>query len=235
MASSGAVYQPTTVTYESGNGVSGQGDDNVNSGHNHHQQSGRWSDHPISYLAASVSQAARRPCGFGFDCIPSRNVIPIIYLTSSIACFAIGLTMLINGAIGYSKPPKEDDDEGFYLSVTIIGSFLFILSFLFISLYLKVTHRWCFRSRKDHLEGVGNCQALTVNPSTDLLVTAQYAPVSEVAYQPRCDDTVDTEHEHSKLMQSEKTDITSEDTDRMVESDPRIVLRPLNQHLTEET
>lgn len=59
----------------------------------------------------------------------------------------------------------------------------------------------CFRSGKDHLDTSGG-QALTVNPSTDLLVAAQYAPVSEVAYQPPQEDT-----EQSKLMPQENKDL----------------------------
>jgi hypothetical protein len=43
-------------------------------------------------------------------------------------------------------------------------------------------------------------QILTLNPSTDLLVTAQYAPVSEVSYQP---PAVSEEEETRKLMGSD--------------------------------
>lgn len=93
-------------------------------------------------------------------------------------------------------------------------------------------------------------QALTVNPSTDLLVTAQYAPVSEVVYQP---PTTNEDTEQSKLMPQENKELrwialfskllelifefisSNEDTDRMVERDPRIVLRPLNPPAHEET
>lgn len=76
-------------------------------------------------------------------------------------------------------------------------------------------------------------QALTVNPSTDLLVTAQYAPVSEVVYQPPAANGEETEQ--SKLMPQENKDLNNEDTDRMIERDPRIVLRPLNPPAHEET
>lgn len=43
-------------------------------------------------------------------------------------------------------------------------------------------------------------QILTLNPSTDLLVTAQYAPVSEISYQP---PAVSEEEETRKLMGSD--------------------------------
>lgn len=72
----------------------------------------------------------------------------------------------------------------------------------------------------------GNGQILTLNPSTDLLVTAQYAPVSEVAYQPP--NLVADEEERRKLMGSDNKDC-NEENERMLEPDPRIVLRPLNK------
>lgn len=60
----------------------------------------------------------------------------------------------------------------------------------------------CWRNVKDHL-GTSGGQNLTVNPSTDLLVAAQYAPVSEVAYQPaQQEDT-----EQSKLMPQENKEL----------------------------
>lgn len=64
-------------------------------------------------------------------------------------------------------------------------------------LFLRASRRLCWRNSKDHLD-TATGQALTVNPSTDLLVTAQYAPVSEVVYQPPQEDT-----EQSKLMPQE--------------------------------
>lgn len=70
MSQSSAVYQPTTVTYE----ANGRPD--------------RWQDRPISYLASSVTQAARRPCGL--SCLPSRNLLPVVLITSCVACFSLG-------------------------------------------------------------------------------------------------------------------------------------------------
>ncbi|XP_018573649.1 uncharacterized protein LOC108912754 [Anoplophora glabripennis] len=205
---SGAVYQPTTVTYES-NGTQD-----------------RWQDRPISYLASTVTQTARRPCGL--DCLPSRSILPIILISTCVASFSLGLVMLIHGALGYSENPESNED--FYLVVTIIGAILFALSILLFVFFLRLTRRMCWRNAKDHM-GTSGGQALTVNPSTDLLVAAQYAPVSEVAYQPaQQEDT-----EQSKLMPQENKELTNEDTDRMVESDPRIVLRPLNPPAHEET
>ncbi|CAG9860707.1 unnamed protein product [Phyllotreta striolata] len=204
---SGAVYQPTTITYES-NG-----------------QQERWQDRPISYLA-SVSQGARRPCGM--SCLPSRNVLPLMIVSSCVGCFIIGLVMLIHGAMAYSEPSESPDN--LYLIVTLIGAVLFATSILLFVFFVRLTRRMCWRNTKDHLNTSGG-QALTINPSTDLLVTAQYAPVSEVAYQPaQQEDT-----EQSKLMAPEHKDLTNEDVDRMIERDPRIVLRPLNTPAHEDT
>ncbi|XP_060521512.1 uncharacterized protein LOC132699065 isoform X2 [Cylas formicarius] len=205
---SGAVYQPTTVTYES----NGPRD--------------RWQDRPISYLASTVSQTARRPCGI--SCLPSRNVLPLVLITSCVACFCLGLVMLIQGALGYSETPENKED--LYLIITIFGALFFALSILLFMFFLRLTRRMCWRNVKDHI-GASGSQALTVNPSTDLLVAAQYAPVSEVAYEPaKAEDT-----EQSKLMPQENKDINNEDPDRMVENDPRIVLRPLKAPMSEET
>lgn len=66
---------------------------------------------------------------------------------------------------------------------------------------MRITRRICWRNAKDHLN-TSSGQALTVNPSTDFLVSAQYAPVSEVAYQPAQEDS-----EQDKLMPSENKDM----------------------------
>lgn len=74
---------------------------------------------------------------------------------------------------------------------------------LFLVFFLRLTRRMCWRNAKDHLGTSGGQNHLTVNPSTDLLVTAQYAPVSEVAYQPaQQEDT-----EQSKLMPQENKEL----------------------------
>lgn len=80
MSQSGAVYQPTTVTYESNN-----------------SPQDRWSERPISYLAATVSQAARRPCGI--PCVPARNLLPIVLLITGITCLTIGYVHCLNNHV----------------------------------------------------------------------------------------------------------------------------------------
>ncbi|CAH1135771.1 unnamed protein product [Ceutorhynchus assimilis] len=202
---SGAVYQPTTVQYES----NGPPD--------------RWQDRPISYLG-SISQTARRPC---MSCMPSRNVLPLVLITSCVACFSLGLVMLINGALGYSETTDQKAD--IYLIVTIFGALFFALSILLFMFFMRITRRMCWRNVKDHM-GTSSGQNLTINPSTDLLVTAQYAPVSEVVYEPnKIEDS-----EQCKLMPQDHKGISNEDADRMVENDPRIVLCPLNAVANEE-
>lgn len=75
--------------------------------------------------------------------------------------------------------------------------------FNFSVFFMRLTRRMCWRNVKDHMCTSGG-QALTINPSTDLLVAAQYAPVSEVAYQPaQQEDT-----EQSKLMPQENKELT---------------------------
>lgn len=117
--------------------------------------------------------------------------------------------MLIHGAMGYSDTPEDKED--IYLIITIFGAIFFALSILlfgkfqykkteklfefFLVFFMRLTRRICWRNAKDH---VATGQSLTVNPSTDFLVSAQYAPVSEVAYQPTQEDT-----EQSKLMPQE--------------------------------
>lgn len=61
----------------------------------------------------------------------------------------------------------------------------------------------CWRNVKDHIGSSGGQNHLTVNPSTDLLVAAQYAPVSEVTYQPAPQE----DNEQSKLMPQENKEL----------------------------
>ncbi|XP_044759940.1 uncharacterized protein LOC123317453 isoform X1 [Coccinella septempunctata] len=202
---SGAVYQPTTVTYES-NGE-------------------RWQDRPISYLASTVTEVASTPCGI--SCVACRGLCPVLLLTTCVTCLIVGIILLIQGALGYAGTSQSE--ENVYLLLTIFGALFFSVSCLLFVIFLRMTRRWCWSTGKDHLDIVGS-PGLTINPSTDLLVTAQYAPVSEVAYQP----TQQEDSEQSKLMPQENKDL-KEDTDCMIERDPRIVLRPLNQPIHEET
>ncbi|CAG9826958.1 unnamed protein product [Diabrotica balteata] len=192
---SGAVYQPTTVTYES------------NGPHD------RWQDRPISYLTSPGPQSSRRP-----------QFIPLGFLSASITALLGGVYIFIIGIQHYLSTADAANFIYIVFGPVFIGIGIFLLVW-----FLRISRLLCWRNPKDHLDTSGG-QALTVNPSTDLLVTAQYAPISEIAYRPSAplEDT-----EQSKLMPQKNKDLSNEDTDRMVERDPRIVLRPLNT--TEET
>ncbi|XP_018333365.1 uncharacterized protein LOC108742595 isoform X2 [Agrilus planipennis] len=167
MSQSGAVYQPTTVTYE---GTS--------------SPQGGWTNRPISYLS-SFSRTPGHPCRL--PCFPIRNIIPTLFLILSTVFLAVGIVLILNGAINYGG-------EDIYLILTISGALLFTIGIVFLGLFLRQSKRNCCRIGKDPLDPATG-QALTVNPSTDLLVAAQYAPVPEVAYQPP-----NEESEQSKLM-----------------------------------
>ncbi|XP_019771356.1 uncharacterized protein LOC109545241 isoform X1 [Dendroctonus ponderosae] len=200
---SGAVYRPTTVQYESNSPPE------------------RRQHRPISYLA-SISHRAT-PCVTNLTWRKSLN---LALICSCWTLFAIGIFMVMKGSIGYSESSDEVRDT--YFVVTLTGAALIGLAFLIFLIYLRIKGQFK-REPKDHM-GSSSGQNLTVNPSTDLLVTAQYAPVSEVVYErTKCDDP-----EQSKLMPQGNKEISNEDADRMVENDPRIVLRPLNAAMNEE-
>lgn len=101
-----------------------------------------------------------------------------------------------------------------------------------LGLYIKVAD-WrrsctcpCGLSKKQglarQLQCPGGGQILPLNPSTDPLVShTQYAPVSEIPQ--RIDD-----EERRNLMPDSKDCLSSaEESDRMLDPDPRIVLRPI--------
>ncbi|XP_050518805.1 uncharacterized protein LOC126892931, partial [Diabrotica virgifera virgifera] len=191
---SGAVYQPTTVTYES-NGP--------------HE---RWQDRPISYLTSPGPQSSRKP-----------QFIYIGFLSGSITALFFGLCIFIIGIKSYIR--TADAVNFMYI---VFGPVFIGVGIVLLVWFLRISRLLCWKNPKDHLDTSGG-QALTVNPSTDLLVTAQYAPISEIAYRPAAPE----DPELSKLMPQKNKDLSNEDADRMVERDPRIVLRPLNT--TEET
>lgn len=138
----------------------------------------------------------------------------------------------------------------------IVGGILMTLfGFVLTALYIKVAE-WrrncvcpCGLSKKQGLArqlqgGSGGTQILPLNPSTDPLVShTQYAPVSEL---PRPDDeecrTLMTDNKDwlvkLHLFLIDRFNISffilttislssAEESDRMLDSDPRIVLRPI--------
>ncbi|KAJ9577182.1 hypothetical protein L9F63_006239, partial [Diploptera punctata] len=206
MPASGPVYQPTTVTYE---------------------QQNDWT--PISQLSQSLfgNGTGRTKC------------IQWTLLILGLITLAAGLIMIIIGSLDFSDTEVHElelgetgkNEEKSDIVIIIGGTVLLLLSILFLGLYGRMVWRRrgcpCFPSKEQRLarqldNQAGNGQILTLNPSTDLLVTAQYAPVSEISYQP---PAVSEEEETRKLMGSDNKECV-EESERMLESDPRIVLRP---------
>jgi len=208
MPASGPVYQPTTVTYE---------------------QQSDWT--PISNLSQSLfrNSSVRMRC------------IQWALLILGLIALAAGLVMIIEGSADLYDTKHHDAEAGETreseaeaasdVVIVIGGVVLVLLCILFFGLYARMVLRRkgcpCFPSKEQRLarqldNQVGNGQILTLNPSTDLLVTAQYAPVSEISYQP---PAVSEEEETRKLMGSDNKECV-EESERMLESDPRIVLRP---------
>lgn len=224
MSASGAVYQPTTVTYDDPCLGGGGGDAAT---HTHQQR--RWSSTnnrasaPVSYLARAIRGRGR--CS---TCTPSRRTLATLYCSSGVACAAIGLTLVIHGAIGCAD---DGGCTGVYVTVILVGVAMVVISALLLLLYMRHTRRCCFMyRRKDHLHcgvptmpnatggGSSGCTRSTSvnlqvnNPSTDhLLVGAQ--PTA-----------TDAHPEHAHLMPKGDGGASV----AAAADDPRILLRPLN-------
>lgn len=202
MPASGPVYQPTTVSYE---------------------QHGDWAPR-TGYLSQTV--------GSGFT---RTQCLQWLVLVLGLFAVAAGLMMAIEGTVRYHA---TEDVEGLKqetsgdLIIAVSGALLLLVGLILLAGYASIVRRRrscpCFPSKEQRLarqlrDGPGsNGQILTLGPSsTDMLVTAQYGPVSEIAYQQP--PTVD-EEETRKLMDHKES---LEENERMLEQDPRIVLRPL--------
>uniref|UniRef100_A0A0A9Y067 DNA-directed RNA polymerase III subunit RPC3 n=2 Tax=Lygus hesperus TaxID=30085 RepID=A0A0A9Y067_LYGHE len=212
MPTSGPVYQPTTVSYE---------------------QQNEW-PRPGSYLSQTVSSNFRSP-----------RCLQWILLAFALFSFGAGLIILIEGTVDFNDnlqiPMKDGEgndipgNSSSRLGLTIIGSIMIVVGVILFIAYIRIAIRRkecpCYPSKEErlamHLDAQGgNGQIHTMNPSTDLLVAAQYGPVSEIAYQP----PAHLEHEErSKLMATDHKD-SNEENERMLENDPRIVLRPLSHN-----
>ncbi|XP_049802408.1 uncharacterized protein LOC126236847 isoform X1 [Schistocerca nitens] len=178
MPASGPVYQPTTETYE---------------------QQRDWTR--VSYLSQTVSNGINR-----------TKCLQWVTLVLGLFALAAGLIMLIEGAVDYSDTRQHEADESGSTSdlvIAVAGAILIVIGFVLIAFYVRTIRRrkscFCFDSKEQRLarqldNQASNGQVLTLNPSTDLLVTAQYAPVSEISYQP---PAVSEEEETRKLMGSD--------------------------------
>lgn len=149
---------------------------------------------------------------------------------------------------------KVETTEAIDIGLIVGGILLTLFGFILVALYIKVAE-WrrscvcpCGLSKKQGLArqlqgGQGGTQILPLNPSTDPLVShTQYAPVSEL---PRPDD------EECRTLMTDNKDwwvildtcsrwihlnchylsiyslSSAEESDRMLDPDPRIVLRPI--------
>ncbi|XP_073996414.1 uncharacterized protein isoform X1 [Rhodnius prolixus] len=228
MPASGPVYQPTTVSYE---------------------QQNEWS-RPGSYLSQTVTSGIR-----------NRRCIQWVLLAFALFCFGAGLVIMIEGTVEFSDniqtqmedengEKRQKDSSSSRLFLTCVGAVMVVTGIAAFIVYARILIRRkecpCYPSKEErlamHLDAQGaNGQ---MNPSTDLLVTAQYGPVSEIAYQPPAGAPVHHHHqddteETRQLMPPTSGSVTqhrhsvadgNEESERMLESDPRIVLRPLSHN-----
>uniref|UniRef100_A0A6B2ECG9 Uncharacterized protein n=1 Tax=Phlebotomus kandelakii TaxID=1109342 RepID=A0A6B2ECG9_9DIPT len=205
MPASGPVYQPTTVSYE---------------------------PRPGGLLAQTTSVSPLR--------MLKKPLPQALLLFVALLFVAAGVTMIANGAADFedTEEHKEelgmdaaDTTEGVDIGVVVGGVFMTVFGFFLLGLYVKVAD-WrrscicpCHLSKKQGLarqfQGSGGGQILALNPSTDPLVShTQYAPVSELPARP------DDEERHNLMPDTKECVSSAEESDRMLDPDPRIVLRP---------
>ncbi|KAL9695594.1 hypothetical protein quinque_014879 [Culex quinquefasciatus] len=215
MPGSGPVYQPTTVSYETRPGTGAGG------------------GLLAQTTAASSLKMLRKPAA------------QMAVLVFGLISLAAGIVMIASGSADYSdteQHPETHPDDGsttpeeqLDIGLIVAGVFITILGFVLLGLYIKVAE-WrrncvcpCTFSKKQSLarQLQGNScggQILALNPSTDPLVShTQYAPVSEIPQRQ------EEEEERRNLMPDSKDSCLSsaEESDRMLDPDPRIVLRPI--------
>ncbi|XP_026324773.1 uncharacterized protein LOC113233786 [Hyposmocoma kahamanoa] len=179
-----AVYQPTTVTYEQ------QPSDQ------------RWNC-PISYFSRRVTNSLNRAV-----CI--RLGLCLIGSTF----FIVGLALLIAGGVQYSDAPTYMPLEGadYGLGTLIAGGVILTLGLLFIGV-----GGWAWSSRwggGKEAPASGAAALTALNPSTDPLVAAQYAPVRDAP--PAPDD------EMRNLMDNKECMSSAEESDKMLDGRPSI-------------
>uniref|UniRef100_U5EDG7 Putative conserved plasma membrane protein n=1 Tax=Corethrella appendiculata TaxID=1370023 RepID=U5EDG7_9DIPT len=196
-----AVYQPTTVSFETRPGL----------------------------LSQTVPGQSIK--------LIHNSLFQIVMLILSLILLATGITMVASGSADYSDTENHKEElnihvpyEGIDIGLIVTGCIVTILGFLILGIYIKVTNwrRYCICncpiSKKQGLarQQLGNGGQIALNPSTDPLVShTQYAPVSEIP-------TRQDDEERRNLMPDNKESCVSsaEESDRMLDVDPRIVLRP---------
>lgn len=216
MPGSGPVYQPTTVSYETRPGT-GSGN-------------GGGGGLLAQTAAASSLKMLRKPAA------------QLSVLIFGLISLAAGIAMIASGSADYSDTEQHPEahpdgdnipEEELDIGLIVAGVFITILGFILLGLYIKVAD-WrrncvcpCALTKKQglarQLQGNSGGQILALNPSTDPLVShTQYAPVSEIP-------TRQEDEERRNLMPDCKDSCLSsaEESDRMLDPDPRIVLRPI--------
>lgn len=213
MPGSGPVYQPTTVSYETRPGTGAGG------------------GLLAQTTAASSLKMLRKPAA------------QMAVLVFGLISLAAGIVMIASGSADYSDTEQHPEthpdgtttpEEQLDIGLIVAGVFITILGFVLLGLYIKVAEwrRNCVcpytfskkQSLARQLQGNSGGQILALNPSTDPLVShTQYAPVSEIPTRQ------EEEEERRNLMPDNKDSCLSsaEESDRMLDPDPRIVLRPI--------
>ncbi|XP_046394634.1 uncharacterized protein LOC124162208 isoform X3 [Ischnura elegans] len=231
MPASGPVYQPTTVSYE---------------------QQSDWT--PTGYLSQTVSSSlpSRGKCLQWLVL-----AIGVLTFAAGLIMAVEGAIDYENQARNFEDnpplpslssplPPAESPPSHSVvdLVVAIFGALLMVIGIVMIMAYVQMVRKRkrfmlrCLATKEQTLvrqlrdNQVQNGQILTLGPSTtDLLLTAQYGPVSEIAYQPPI--VVEEEEEETRTLMGSENKECVEESERMLEADPRIVLRPL-RHVEEQ-
>ncbi|CAG9786084.1 unnamed protein product [Diatraea saccharalis] len=179
-----AVYQPTTVTYEQ------QPNDQ------------RWNC-PMSYFSRRVTSSLNR-----------TNCIRIGLCLLGSILFIIGLALAIAGGVQYSSASPSDSPETpeCGLRTLIAGGVTLCLGLLFAGI-----GGWAWTSRwggGKEAPSSGAAALTALNPSTDPLVAAQYAPVRDAP--PAPDD------EMRNLMDNKECLSSAEESDKMLDGRPSV-------------
>ncbi|XP_049774402.1 uncharacterized protein LOC126162148 isoform X2 [Schistocerca cancellata] len=140
----------------------------------------------VSYLSQTVSNGINR-----------TKCLQWVTLVLGLFALAAGLIMLIEGAVDYSDTRQHEADESGSTSdlvIAVAGAILIVIGFVLIAFYVRTIRRrkscFCFDSKEQRLARQLDNQASN----------GQYAPVSEISYQP---PAVSEEEETRKLMGSD--------------------------------
>ncbi|BES99196.1 Hypothetical protein NTJ_12013 [Nesidiocoris tenuis] len=184
-----------------------------------YEQQSDW-PHAGSYLSQTVSNGLRSP-----------RCLQWLLLAFSLFTFGAGLIILIEGTVDFSDNLQlevmdgdgkaiQDNSTASRLGLTIIGSIMILVGIILFLAYIRIAMRRkecpCYPSKEERL-------AMHIDAQCG---NGQYGPISEIAYQP---PTALEHEETSKLMATDHKE-GNEESERMLENDPRIVLRPLSHN-----